>query len=453
MPYDSDELTDKVMDLLLDAVCVVDQDDRYVYVSGASEAIFGYRADEMIGKPIYDFVHPDDRARTSEAAGKVSGGTPHLHFRNRYVRKDGSVVHIMWSARRLDSGLRLGVARDVTDLVRAESMQAAMYAISEAAHEAKDLVALFWRIHSIVGELLPADHFVIALRDGESHALGFPYGLDEDDAEAKPDLAVLEPFCARIVQDGRPMLSHDSAHTADDDSGHLWLGVPLQSQRGIIGALAIQHGTGGAPYSDKDRELLQFVSTQIATAIERKQAELRLQHLALHDALTGLPNRELFRDRLDTALVRAQRQQSRMAVLYVDLDEFKEVNDGFGHAIGDLLLRQVAERLTSCVRESDTVARIGGDEFVVVLDAIHTPEDAVLVAEKIRAALAGPFELARHRVLVSSSIGIALHPEDGTDGEALLRRADAAMYEDKCCGEERRSASAAGSPRNNATVR
>lgn len=455
MAHDSDELTGKVMDLLLDAVCVVDRDDRYIYVGGACEAIFGYRADEMIGKPMYDFIHPDDRDRTAAAAENVVAGASHLHFRNRYVRKDGSVVHIMWSARRLNGGLRLGVARDVTELVRAESMQAAMYAISEAAHEAKDLVALFRRIHGIVAELLPAGHFVIALRDDQSDTPHFPYGFGEDDAGSKPDLAVIEPFCARIIHGGEPMPSHDTADATDDGDGgaRAWLGVPLRSQRGIVGALAIRHRPGAAPYSDKDRELLQFVSTQIATAIERKQAEIRLQHLALHDVLTGLPNRELFRDRLNTALIRAQRQQGRMALLYIDLDEFKEVNDGFGHAIGDLLLRQVANRLTSCVRESDTVARIGGDEFVIVLDEIGAPEDAALVAAKIRAVLASPFELAHHRVPISSSIGIAVHPEDGADSETLKRRADAAMYEDKCCGEEGRSGSAPLGPWNNATAR
>ncbi len=434
MPHNSDELTRKVMDLLLDAVCVVDGDNRYVFVSGACEAIFGYRADEMIGKPIYDFVHPGDRARTAAAAGKVLGGTPHLHFRNRYVRKDGSVAHIMWAARRLDGGLRLGIARDITELVRAESMQAAMYAIAEAAHDAKNLVALFRRIHTIVAGLLPADRFVIALREKDGEALHFPYGLEGGDTSAPLDVAAIEPLCARIVRSGEAVLSSEATPQSEapaSDAGLAWLGAPLRAHKGIIGALAIHNRARAARYSDKDLELAQFVSAQIATAIERKRTEIHLQHLALHDVLTGLPNRELFHDRLSTALVRAQRRRGHMALLYVDLDEFKEANDRFGHATGDLLLQQVAARLISCVRESDTVARIGGDEFVVVLDGIRAPEDAALVAKKIRATLVAPFELGHHRLQISSSIGIAVHPEHGGDSQTLMCHADTAMYADK----------------------
>jgi diguanylate cyclase (GGDEF)-like protein len=175
----------------------------------------------------------------------------------------------------------------------------------------------------------------------------------------------------------------------------------------------------------------------VAAAIERKQTHTRLQHLAQHDALTGLPNRELFHDRLQTALARARREHSRLALLYIDLDRFKQVNDALGHAAGDLLLREVGLRLRQCVRESDTIGRIGGDEFLVLLPTIDQPADAARVAAKIRHALNRPFELDGELASISSSIGIAVCPEHGDGKQELIQRADRAMYAAKQRGGDR----------------
>ena len=155
-----------------------------------------------------------------------------------------------------------------------------------------------------------------------------------------------------------------------------WLGVPLSSQNGTIGALIVKSVPGGERYTEQDKELLQYVCAQVATAIERKQLHARLQRMAQYDQLTQLPNRELLRERLKASLALARADSGRMALLYVDLDRFKEVNDTHGHAVGDMLLQAVANRLKGCVRETDTVARIGGDEFVVLLHSIHAAEDA-----------------------------------------------------------------------------
>jgi len=190
-------------------------------------------------------------------------------------------------------------------------------------------------------------------------------------------------------------------------------------------------------YTEKDKALLQFVSTQVAAAIERKQTETWLQYIARHDQLTALPNRELFHDRLRTALARARRDRTRLSVLYLDLDRFKLVNDSFGHDVGDLLLREVATRISHCLRESDTVGRIGGDEFVVLLNCISQPEHATSVAEKIRFALEQPFELGGRCLHISSSIGIAVYPEHGEEDRQLMRYADDAMYSAKRKGGNR----------------
>ena len=171
---------------------------------------------------------------------------------------------------------------------------------------------------------------------------------------------------------------------------------------------------------------------------ERKAAELRITHMAQHDPLTGLPNRALFADRLQHAIAQARREQSRLALMYLDLDRFKPVNDTLGHAVGDLLLQAAASRMLECVRESDTVGRIGGDEFIVLLPTVKDEQDVLLVAEKIRLALDEPFVLAgSHRVSVSSSAGIAIYPDHGSDEIRLQQNADLAMYRAKARGRNR----------------
>ncbi len=169
---------------------------------------------------------------------------------------------------------------------------------------------------------------------------------------------------------------------------------------------------------------------------ERKKAEARIRHLAHHDALTGLPNRQLLQDRLEQALHQAQRHQKRAAVLFFDLDRFKNINDTLGHDVGDGLLRKVAQRCLGVVRDTDTVARQGGDEFVVVLPDLAQAQDAAVIARKILAAITQPCRLGQHELTVTCSIGIAVYPEDGTSVSLLLRHADAAMYRAKAEGRD-----------------
>lgn len=436
----------KVMDLLLDAVCVVDARGVFVFISAAGERIFGYRPEEMIGRPVLDFVHPDDRALTLQTIDEILVGQPQPHFENRYVRKDGRIVHIMWSARwSAPDQLRVAVARDITERKHADARQAALYAISEAAHAAEDLVALFGRIHQIIGELLPAVNFFVALYDAGMDALTFPYSADEFGQAPAPQKLDSAAMSAEVIRTGQVLLLAPQANSGlagqdwPDVSPHArhWLGVPLFGKEGVIGALVVQSYDSEVRYTQNDIELLQFAANQIAPVIARKQMELWLQHIARHDPLTDLPNRELFHDRLQTALRLSERNPSPLSLLYLDLDRFKLVNDTLGHSIGDLLLQEVARRLRHCVRESDTVGRIGGDEFLVLLNGIDPPEQALAVAEKIRAALDQPFDLAGQQVRVSPSIGVAFYPAHGRDYKQLIRYADEAMYDAKKSGGNR----------------
>jgi diguanylate cyclase (GGDEF)-like protein/PAS domain S-box-containing protein len=190
--------------------------------------------------------------------------------------------------------------------------------------------------------------------------------------------------------------------------------VPLKNRRAqIIGTMGIAHNI-----------------------TERKQAEARVQYMALHDSLTGLPNRVLLEDRLTQAIALARRNQTSVAVLMLDLDRFKNVNDSFGHYVGDRLLEAVSARLQACLRESDIVARLGGDEFVIGIPMVMASKDVEVVARKVLATLGKRFEIESHTLQMSASIGISMYPTNGENPEALLQFADAAMYQAKKNGRE-----------------
>lgn len=198
---------------------------------------------------------------------------------------------------------------------------------------------------------------------------------------------------------------------------------------------ALQHGA--QDYLVKGHGEADFLARSILYAIERKRAQERLTYLAQHDPLTGLINRTLFRDRLLQAMARSKRKDKPLAIMLLDLDRFKAVNDTLGHDVGDQLLKTVAMRLTDCVREVDTVARMGGDEFTAILEGVSGEADVAVVASRIVEALSSPLELGPHRVTVGVSVGITLYPSDDQDLNGLLRHADKAMYAAKHEGGNR----------------
>lgn len=203
-------------------------------------------------------------------------------------------------------------------------------------------------------------------------------------------------------------------------------------------AVALQALHNGADdYLIKSREDGEALARSIDYLVRRRPAQHRIQSLAYYDDLTGLPNRTLLFERLHQALVNARRNKRAVAVLFLDLDRFKPVNDTLGHSVGDLLLKEVAGRLQGCVRESDTVARLGGDEFVVVLTNLNDAGEVALVAQKILDTLRPPVQIEGHEVVVTASIGISLFPDDGDEDEVLIRNADMAMYWAKDLGRNK----------------
>ncbi|WP_410499093.1 diguanylate cyclase domain-containing protein [Chitinibacter sp. S2-10] len=438
-------LLTSILNQLLDAVCVVSEQGHFVYVSPGCERVFGYTPAEMIGREMITLVAPEDRERTLAEAANVMSGRPWVGFENRYVHKNGHLVDVMWSAKWSETErVRIAVARDVTVRKRALSMQAAVYAIAQLVIGADDLPALYREIHQIIGTLLPATAFTVAIQSGKGGALVFPYPLANHDTAAMGLSAIFD----QVLTSGEPLLLNepeqlsDAAAHADGRRLTSWLGVPLSAERGTFGVLALGSYEGGVSYDKQDLELLQFVSTQVASAIEYKTMQEQLKRMALYDELTQLPNRVLLAERIGNAIARAQREHSPFSLLFLDLNGFKAINDCYGHAAGDRLLQEVARRLSAGVRQMDMVARLSGDEFVVLLDNTNAVM-AQGVADKLAAQISMPVAMEgdTSSITVIASVGVASYPDDGLNELQLLTCADLRMYAAKRHGAKRASLS------------
>lgn len=262
-------------------------------------------------------------------------------------------------------------------------------------------------------------------------------------AEAGPVLAAGQPFRAEAEmrrRDGSLFWCRMSAKAIDPrrpQDGTIWIMEDVTRERAQREALARAHEELERRVAERTAELSAANAKLQEEIAERKLAEERIRHMAQHDSLTGLPNRALLHDRLEQALAQARRHDHRVAVLFLDLDRFKAINDTLGHEVGDALLREVARRLRAAVRAADTVGRLGGDEFVVVLHEVADAEAVAHVAEKIVTAFATPMQAGPHELSASTSIGVALFPEHADEAHALVKCADMAMYLAKRDGRNR----------------
>ncbi|HBT31709.1 MAG TPA: diguanylate cyclase [Pusillimonas sp.] len=430
MKLNAETLLPEFLDLMLDTVFMVDAEGCVVFVGAACERMFGYSQQELIGRRMIDFVAPEDRDRTLQEAQQVMSGVARVGFENRYVRKDGRYVRVMWSAYWSDKHqCRIGVARDVTERRRLEECQAATYAVSEAAHRAQDLGTLFKEVQEILARRVPVATFAVADFDHETQVQDWIFRQDN----AYPWSVSLSTRLLAICSDSKsrqaPLLMQQDVPDVlrpAEQSG-TWLFVPLHAQSGYMGTL-VMSCTRGALYGSTDIELLRFVGGQVATAIERQRMHAELLRMAQYDDLTGLLNRRTLHAHLRATLARYERRQASFALLFVDLDDFKSVNDSYGHLVGDQLLMQIAIRLKRSVRQGDTVFRLGGDEFLVLLEDIHTKEDARQVAAKLKANVSEPVVIEGSSLNAYASVGLACYPDDARQIDALLSHADQEMY-------------------------
>ena len=425
------------------------QEGSIRHCNARMEQIFGWGPGELIGQSARLFFDSDeDYARFGQSAGPVLVAGNQLDIEWPTVRKNGSGLRVRILARAVVPGDpaqgTIWIVEDITASHEAKQVLNQLVGEQRAILDTAVIGITFLRDRVIQrcnrrfeelfgygpGELEGRPTRLIYPSE-EAHALGGkPYAdLAKGMSHQREQLLLRKDgstFWCRIA--GRMI---DVSHP---EKGTVALFEDITERRQAEEALKLAHEELARRVIERTAELAQTNLRLQKEIGERQQAEERVLHQANHDALTGLPNRRLLLDRLGQALALAHRESHHVAVLFMDLDRFKTINDSLGHMAGDALLQTVAQRLSASLREGDTVSRLGGDEFVVVLPRLDEPKAAEKVAIKLVEALAPPFQLGGQELRVSASIGISLFPEDGRDTEALLRNADSAMYHAKDMG-------------------
>jgi diguanylate cyclase (GGDEF)-like protein/PAS domain S-box-containing protein len=374
-------------------IAILARDGRMDSLNDALATFLGRGLDELRGTPLRAYVHPEDVAHQVAEAAAALHATGSYRADTRYLRPDGSVVWGATTATVLQGTRAFIQLDDITERRRAQARQEALTAI---------------RTHALSG--------------GDAHELA---------QHVVPVVAgALETDSVSLELAGEPAVHVSRGPEREDGTA-----IPIQSQDGEAGVLRV-HTLDGRRLNGDDIVFLQAIADILAGLHDRRESERRIRHQALHDPLTGLPNRALLRDRLEHALSRAARTGGQVGAIYVDLDQFKVINDSLGHETGDALLQLVAPRLASELRSADTLARLGGDEFVVLCDDVEDPAGPLRLAHRLVAVFEEPFEIDGDELFVGASAGVAL-AGPGATPRSLLRDADAAMYQAKALGRGR----------------
>ena len=406
-------------------IFVSDREGECTYTNAAYHAISGLTFDEALGTRWSLAIHQEDRHRVlSEWRDAVRGAAP-FQAEARFLRNDGSVVWTRLNAVAISDGsMSNGRIQIVEDITERKATELELRNSEMALFEEKERAQV--TLNSIGDAVLSTD------LDGNLTYLNLVAetmtGWSRQEASGRP---LEEVF--RIIDGETRQIAEDPARRAIRENRIVGLehNCILVRRDGFESAIE----DSSAPIHDRDGHVTGAVIVFHDVSAARSMA-FKMEHLAQHDFLTGLPNRMLLAERLSRAIGLATRHGKKAALLYLDLDCFKNVNDSLGHAIGDQVLQSTAERLSAIVRDTDTVSRQGGDEFVILLSEIEQPEDAALIAEKLLAAFALPQLIAGHELHVSLSIGISVFPDDGADAETLMQNADTAMYHAKAGGRK-----------------
>jgi diguanylate cyclase (GGDEF)-like protein/PAS domain S-box-containing protein len=399
-----------------DLISIFDERGVMVYASPAVERVSGYTPDQWEMQRLPELIHPDDRDRAIKAiAAMMSKPGVHAPTTVRIRHADGSYRYIETVANnRLDDPAVRGViynSRDVTERLEAElALRQSEERFRSLVQNASDLITV-----------VDPDTSVRYQSPSSRRLLGF--APEELVGTRLSDVLHADDVARVLAAIGDAMRKPEGVATAEARVRHKdgsWRHIEL------IGTdQCVNSAIGGFVLNIRD-------------VTERKLLEQQLRHQALHDPLTRLANRTRFGDRLEHGLLRAERNRTSVGVLFMDLDNFKSVNDSLGHGAGDVLLTKVAERVQTCLRPGDTVARLGGDEFAILLEDIHDVADATRVADRVFDALQAPFQLESKELVVRASLGIAVSGGAGTgetDADRLLRDADVAMYVAKSRGK------------------
>ncbi len=375
-------------------------------VNPAWEQILGYKSKDMEGRPFLDFVHPDDRDNTAIEHDNVVAGQPARRFESRYRDKAGRYhTFIGTSVLSEEDGLIYTVANDISDR-------------KEAEDKLRDVAEVF----RSSGEGVVITDVDCAIKDVNA-------AFVEITGYAKESVIGKNP---RFLQSGRHDRSfYQSMWRTLEDAGH-WHGEIWNRRRN--GEIYPELLTV-SQVTDDQGATTGYVGV-FTDITNMKESERKLSFLAHHDPLTELPNRLLLDARLSHSISHALRNKQKLAVMFIDIDRFKYINDSMGHSAGDKVLGILAQRLTASVRSGDTVARIGGDEFVVLLENVSDADDVASIAEKLMAGINTPIMLTDNEIRMTASIGISFYPEDGENNLQLMRNADAAMYRAKDLGRD-----------------
>ncbi len=374
-------------------------------------SMLGYARGELIGKAVKDVTYPDDFGQGAQfRAGVIEGEMLSAIGEKRFVCKNGAII---WARRTMsvardDTGKPqyvISVVEDISERKRAE----------DALRTSEETLRATFSQAGVGIIITSPDHRYLQVNDKYCDMVGYTREelLDMSNTE------VLSPGDVSDVIENRRKLICGELQTVTHER---------QLRRKDGSMIWVNHATSLARGQNGEPRHFITVAEDIS---ERKRAEERLTQLAHFDVLTGLPNRMLFYDRLKHGLAQAKRNTWELGVMFIDIDRFKNINDTLGHAIGDSLLQQVALRLSGSVRSGDTVGRLGGDEFGVVLSTLTSGDDAALLAQKIITSFSDPFSLNNTDVYVTASIGITIYPDDATDQDALIKNADIAMYRAK----------------------
>jgi diguanylate cyclase (GGDEF)-like protein/PAS domain S-box-containing protein len=428
------------LDVSADAVLLIDRTTmRYLDVNRTFCELVGYSREEVLRMTPMDIFSADRAALERDYDALIADPAHQARFvRGSYRRKDGREVAIETHRRALrgkDGWLIVGSARDITARLAQERRQERLAVFGQYALKRRGTDELIREAVVQIADQVDA----VAFFEETAHGRLLLRAANGTGTDTTVGLAV--PIAAssaarQVLSEGRTV-TVDAAYLANIPAGWPWgrwmrgmasgAFVPVTHNGHTHGVLAVFSRAADGIGAGETR-FAESVAHVLSTALQREEAEKRLAFLAQFDALTGLPNRSLVEDRITQTLARSSRAQRHAAVLFVDLDRFKLVNDSLGHPAGDQLIRQVARRLETCIRAGDTVGRISGDEFAIVLADLARPEDAGAVAQKVLDALSRPFNLEGSEAAVGASIGISVSPGDAQDAATLLRNADTAMY-------------------------